>query len=104
MGKLKPGGQYVLYGASQELQKFDTWLILAKSIRISAAPFDVTWFPMHKTANVMPAAMQVLRSRIVDGGRLLSHVCRFEDYDGLVQILENYRHTTGLKTIVDFRA
>jgi threonine dehydrogenase-like Zn-dependent dehydrogenase len=104
MRKLKPGGQYMLYGASQEMQKFDTWLMLAKGIRISAAPFDVTCFPMHKTANVITAATQVLRSRIVDGGRLLSQVCRFEDYDGLVHVLANYRDTTGLKTVVDFRA
>jgi threonine dehydrogenase-like Zn-dependent dehydrogenase len=104
MRKLKAGGQYVLYGASQEMQKFDTWLMLAKGIRISSAPFDVTYFPMHKTANVMPSAIQMLRSRIVDARRLLSHVCRFDDYDGLVQVLENYRHATGLKTIVDFRA
>jgi threonine dehydrogenase-like Zn-dependent dehydrogenase len=50
MRKLKPRGQYVLYGASQEMQKFDTWLMLAKGINVSSAPFDVTSFPMHKTA------------------------------------------------------
>jgi L-iditol 2-dehydrogenase/threonine 3-dehydrogenase len=103
MRKLKPGGHYVLYGASQEMQKFDTWLMLAKGIRVSAAPFDVTCFPMHKTANVITSAMQMLRSRIVDGRKLLSHVCKFDDYDGLVEVLENYRQTTSLKTIVDFR-
>src|SRR5690606_13522996 len=32
MRRLKPRGRYVLYGASQEMQKFDTWLMLAKGI------------------------------------------------------------------------
>lgn len=103
MRKLKPGGRYVLYGASQEMQKFDTWLMLAKGINISSAPFDVTSFPMHKTASVINTALHVLRSGIVDGKKLLTRVCKFDDYDGLVRIFENYRTTTDLKTIVDFR-
>ncbi|WP_174556213.1 alcohol dehydrogenase catalytic domain-containing protein [Nocardia pseudobrasiliensis] len=103
MRKLRPRGKYVLYGASQEMQKFDTWLMLAKGINVSAAPFDVTSFPMHKTANVIESAMNMLATGIVDGKRLLSTVCRFDDFDELVRILENYRFTTDLKTIVDFR-
>ncbi|MFJ8490542.1 zinc-binding dehydrogenase [Streptomyces sp. NPDC094038] len=104
MRRLKPKGRYVLYGASQEMQKFDTWLMLAKGINISASPFDVTAFPMHHSANVIQAAMQMLLSGIVDGRRLLSTVHSFRDYDGLVEIFKNYRSTTDLKTIVDFRA
>jgi threonine dehydrogenase-like Zn-dependent dehydrogenase len=104
MRRLKPKGRYVLYGASQEMQKFDTWLMLAKGINIMASPFDVSAFPMHHSANVIQAAMQMLSSGIVDGKRLLSTVHEFGDYDGLVRIFENYRTTTDLKTIVDFRA
>ena len=103
MRKLRPGGKYVLYGASQEMQKLDTWLMLAKGINITSSPFDVNRFPMHQTANVIASAMQMLLSGIIDGRRLLSAVHPFEDYDGLVDIFENYRATTGLKTIVDFR-
>ncbi|RBQ16796.1 alcohol dehydrogenase [Spongiactinospora rosea] len=103
MRKMKPKGRYVLYGASQEMQRFDTWLMLAKGINISASPFDVSAFPMHKTANVIQSAVQMLVSGIVDGRRLLSTVHSFDDYDGLVDIFGNYRSTTGLKTIVDFR-
>ncbi|MCM2416261.1 alcohol dehydrogenase catalytic domain-containing protein [Streptomyces sp. RKAG290] len=103
MRKLKAGGRYVLYGASQEMQKFDTWLMLAKGINIISAPFDVNHFPMHKSANVIASAMQMLLTGIVDGKALLSTVHKFDDYDGLVDIFENYRFTTDLKTIVDFR-
>jgi threonine dehydrogenase-like Zn-dependent dehydrogenase len=104
MRKLRPKGTYVLYGASQEMQRFDTWLMLAKGINIVSSPFDVSAFPMHKSANVIQSAMQMLLSGIVDGKRLLSTVHSFDDYDGLLDIFENYRSTTDLKTIVDFRA
>lgn len=104
MRKLKPKGKYVLYGASQEMQKFDTWLMLAKGINIVSSPFDVTAFPMHHSANVIQTAMQLLLTGIVDGRGLLSTVHSFNDYDGLVSIFENYRSTTDLKTIVDFRS
>ncbi|MEU8971198.1 alcohol dehydrogenase catalytic domain-containing protein [Streptomyces monashensis] len=103
MRKMRAGGRYVLYGASQEMQKFDTWLMLAKGINVRSAPFDVTSFPMHKSANVIAAAMQMLQSGIVDGKALLSTVCKFSDYEGLVDIFDNYRTTTDMKTIVDFR-
>jgi len=103
MRKLVARGNYVLYGASQEMQKFDTWLMLAKGITIRSAPFDVTGFPMHHSANVIASAMQMLLTGVVDGEALLSTVCPFDDYEQLVEIFENYRSTTDLKTIVDFR-
>ncbi|MGY1577772.1 zinc-dependent alcohol dehydrogenase [Streptomyces sp. MN13] len=103
MLKLKPRGRYILYGASQEMQQFDTWLMLAKGLDISSAPFDVTSFPMHRTANVIVAAAHMLSTGIVNAKGLLSTVCPFDDYDRLVDILADYRSTTDLKTIVDFR-
>ncbi|MEV6910145.1 alcohol dehydrogenase catalytic domain-containing protein [Amycolatopsis sp. NPDC051071] len=103
MRKLVAKGRYVLYGASQEMQKFDTWLMLAKGITIRSAPFDVSAFPMHHSANVITSAMHLLLTGVVDGKALLSTVCSFDDYDQLVDIFTNYRHTTDLKTIVDFR-
>lgn len=103
MRKLRPGGKYVLYGASQEMQKFDTWLMLAKGLTVVSAPFDVTALPMHKTASVIRSAMNLLVSGVVDGEKLRTAVCHFDDYDALVKILENYRGTSDLKTVVDFR-
>jgi threonine dehydrogenase-like Zn-dependent dehydrogenase len=103
MRKLKPGGRYVLYGASQEMQRFDTWLMLAKGINITASAFDVTSFPMHRTANVIASAMRMLLTGIVNGKRLRTAVHPFTDYEGLVEIFRNYRSTADLKTIVDFR-
>lgn len=78
-------------------------LVLVKVISVNSAPFDVTSFPMHKSANVIASVMRMLLSGIVDGKRPLSRVSPFEDHDGLVAIFESYRSTTDLKTIVDFR-
>lgn len=103
MRKLRPCGRYVLYGASQEMQRFDTWLMLAKGINISASPFDVSSFPMHWSANVIASATQMLLTGVVDGRRLLSAVHPFDDYEGLVRIFRNYRSTRDLKTVIDFR-
>jgi L-iditol 2-dehydrogenase/threonine 3-dehydrogenase len=103
MRKLAPRGKYVLYGASQEMQKFDTWLMLAKGINITAAPFDVHSFPMHRTANVIASAMHMIRSGIVDAGALQTQVCPFDDYTQLVEILRSYRSTHHMKTVIDFR-
>lgn len=103
MRKLIPRGKYLLYGASQSMQKFDNWLMLSKGINIVSAPFDVSSFPMYKTANVLASAMQLIHSGIVDGKGLISTVCHFSEYDKLVDIFENYRSTVQLKTVVDFR-
>lgn len=103
MRKLRPRGTYILYGASQDMQKFDTWLMLAKGINITAAPFCVSSFPMHHTANVIAAALQVLNSNIVDGNALRTRICPFDDAQRLQEILRTYRQTTDVKTVVDFR-
>ncbi|MDA2807640.1 zinc-dependent alcohol dehydrogenase [Nocardiopsis suaedae] len=103
MRRLKPRGKYVLYGASQEMQKFDTWLMLAKGITVGSAPFDVTSFPMYKSAGVIAAAMHMLTSGVIDAPALLSRVIPFGDHDRLVSVLENYRGTTDMKTVIDFR-
>lgn len=100
MLKLRPRGKYVLYGASQEMQSFDTWLMLSKGITISSAPFCVTSFPMHHTANVIASAMRMLRHRIVDGARLGTRICHFDDFVEIEDIIHNYRHTLDLKTVI----
>lgn len=103
MRKLRPRGRFILYGASQDMQKFDTWLMLSKGINISAAPFCVSSFPMHHTANVIQTAMHMLSSNIVDGHALRTRVCPFDDISQLQTILATYRQTTDVKTVVDFR-
>jgi len=104
MRKLKPRGKYLLYGASQSMQKFDTWLMLSKGINIGSAPFDVTAFPMYQTANVIASVLNIIRHGIVDAKKLVSIVCDFHNFDELAEILRSYRSTTHLKTVIDFRS
>ena len=103
MRKIVPRGRYVLYGASQEMQKFDTWLMLSKGLNVMSAPFDVASFPMHRTADVLRSALQLIATGVVDAKSLCTTVCRFEDYDQLADILATYRTTTQMKTVIDFR-
>lgn len=74
MRRLRPGGRYVLYGASQQMQKFDTWLLLAKGIKMTSSPFDVRAFPMHRTAAVIKAALHAVLSGVVNVSDLVTHV------------------------------
>jgi threonine dehydrogenase-like Zn-dependent dehydrogenase len=104
MRKLRPNGRYVLYGASQTMQPFDTWLMLAKGINIVASSFDVKSFPMHHSANVIESALQILFRGVLDGPGLLSKVLPFADYQGVIEVFESYRTTSDLKTVVDFRS
>ncbi|RLP75772.1 alcohol dehydrogenase [Mycetocola tolaasinivorans] len=103
MRKLRPRGRYILYGASQDKQLFDNWLILAKGLTIAAAPFCVSSFPMRHTAHVIRTAMRLLERGVVDGARLGTRVCAFSDIEELQHILNTYRETTDQKTVVDFR-
>lgn len=38
MGLLRPGGEYVLYGATAVPQQINTWMILAKGLKLRATP------------------------------------------------------------------
>lgn len=102
MRRLRPQGRYVLYGASQEMQKFDTWLLLAKGIRIVSAPFDVRVFPMHRSATVIRAALGAITSGVVDIDSLVTRVHPFADVEGMRAIFADYRTTTDLKIVIDF--
>lgn len=102
MRRLRPQGRYVLYGASQEMQKFDTWLLLAKGIRIVSSPFDVRAFPMYRSAAVIRAALGAITSGIVDIDSLVTRVHPFADFEGLRAIFADYRTTTDLKIVIDF--
>jgi threonine dehydrogenase-like Zn-dependent dehydrogenase len=102
MLKLRPRGKYVLYGASQEMQKFDTWLMLSKGITIVAAPFCVRSFPMHNSANVIGSAMRMLKHGVVNGGALGTRLCHFDDFATIKDIVHDYRSTLDLKTVIQY--
>ncbi|WP_219813723.1 alcohol dehydrogenase catalytic domain-containing protein [Rathayibacter rathayi] len=102
MRRLRPNGRYVLYGASQEMQKFDTWLLLAKGIKMVSVPFDVRAFPMHRSAVVMRTALAAISSGVVDIDSLITRVHPFADFEGLRTIFAEYRTTSDLKIVIDF--
>ena len=98
-----PGAMYVLYGASQKLQSIDTWLILAKGLRLSSAAFDVDLFPMHKSASVMTTALELLRRKIVDPSIFITRQIHFGNLPAFREVFDEYRHCTQMKTVVEFK-
>ncbi|MCS4509654.1 alcohol dehydrogenase catalytic domain-containing protein [Xylophilus ampelinus] len=102
MRATKPGSKYVLYGASQTLQQFDTWLMLAKGITLSSAGFDVDHFPMHHTAFVMRTAKKLLLSKIIDPAWIMTKDMSFWKPNEIIHFFENYHLTSQLKTVILF--
>lgn len=97
---LKPGGKYVLYGASQKRQLLDTWLMLSKGISVVSAAFDVRSYPMHVTALVIDQAMSLIRRGIVPAADMVTRRVAFDDTDAVLDVFAHYRGTTDLKTVI----
>ncbi|WP_343930727.1 zinc-dependent alcohol dehydrogenase [Tsukamurella strandjordii] len=97
---LKPGGKYVLYGASQTRQLLDTWLMLSKGLRIVSASFDVRSYPMHMTALVIDKAMELIRRGIVPAAEMVTQRVPFTDAAAVEGVFANYRGTPHLKTVI----
>lgn len=97
-----PGAKYVLYGASEKLQHFDTWLLLAKGISLHTAPFDVNIIPIAKTAMVMKTALRALSSGTIDPSWLITREVHFADTARIVWAFENHEKNPDLKTVIRF--
>lgn len=95
------GAKYVLFGATDRMQKFDTWLILAKGIRLTAAPFDVRAFPMRHTSIVMKTALDYLSSGLIDANKIISHRENMWDIGSIGDTFINYYQSPHLKIALD---
>lgn len=105
MSLLRPGGQYVIYGASGVPQQLSTWLILAKGLHLRAAPFDVRLFPMRRSAHVAQIALGLVEHGVIEVASLVSDVIAFDDESGVRQGFANYGGGDGMKfTLLTERA
>ncbi len=98
MGMLRPGGTYVLYGASALPQQISTWLILAKGLELRAAPFDVAAFPMARSARVLELAVRLVTSGLVDVRPVFTKTVDLRDEKGVVEAFERYGRDGAMKT------
>ena len=103
MSLLCPKANYVLFGASQTPQRFDTWLLLSKGIRLQSTPFDVRAFPMRRTASVLTLAQRLLLHGAVDPSKVVSHVVPFVDDTEVKSAFDDHATGTRMKTVVRFR-
>ncbi|MFJ2582617.1 zinc-binding dehydrogenase [Kitasatospora aureofaciens] len=98
MGLLRPGGAYVIYGATAVPQQLNTWMILAKGLRLLSTPFDVRSFPMARSAHVTGVALRLVESGLVDPEPLItSRVC-LSDEDAVREAFTGYGRGASMKT------
>lgn len=102
MGLLRPGGSYVLYGATAVPQLINTWLILAKGLRLLATPFDVRLFPMNRSAHVIRTALVLVQDGIIAVEPLVTRAVAATDVAGIRDAFANYGKNGGMKTSVLF--
>ncbi|MFJ2903424.1 MULTISPECIES: zinc-binding dehydrogenase [unclassified Streptomyces] len=98
MGLLRPGGDYVLYGATAVPQLINTWMILAKGLKLRATPFDVRLFPMTRSANVSNIALRLIESGLVDARPLVTTRVSIEDETGVRGAFTEYGAGASMKT------
>ncbi|GAA3112496.1 zinc-dependent alcohol dehydrogenase [Streptosporangium carneum] len=101
---LWPGSTYVVYGATSMLQSIRTWLILAKGLKVQAAPFDVRAFPMSRTAHVAQTALGLVRHGVIDVDALLTGSADFDRPESVYAVFDHYGEGLSLKTSIAFPA
>ncbi|HET6503007.1 MAG TPA: zinc-binding dehydrogenase [Amycolatopsis sp.] len=97
MGLLRPGGEYVIYGATAVPQQINTWLILAKGLHLRATPFDVRLFPMRRSASVAQVAMTLIKTGVIDVGSMVSDCIDFGDENAVRLAFESYGNAGSMK-------
>ncbi|MFC6085924.1 zinc-dependent alcohol dehydrogenase [Sphaerisporangium aureirubrum] len=98
MSMLRPGGTYVIYGATELAQPIHTWMILAKGLQVRATPFDVRLFPMSRSAHVARIALTLIESGVIQAESLITDVVPATDEDLVVSAFAGYGARGSLKT------
>lgn len=98
MGLLRPGGDYVVYGATAVPQQINTWMILAKGLKLRATPFDVRLFPMTRSASVTEVALRLIETGLVDARPLLTTRVSLHDEAGVRKAFTDYGQGASMKT------
>ncbi|MFI6151506.1 zinc-binding dehydrogenase [Kitasatospora sp. NPDC051170] len=98
MGLLRPGGTYVIYGATAVPQLINTWMILAKGLKLRSTPFDVRLFPMARTASVTNVALRLIETGLVDARPLITTRVALDDEAGVRRAFTEYGAGASMKT------
>ncbi|PWK80697.1 L-iditol 2-dehydrogenase/threonine 3-dehydrogenase [Lentzea atacamensis] len=102
MGLLRPGGTYVIYGATALPQKISTWHLLAKGLRLQATPFDVRAFPMARTAYLARTSLNLINDGVIVADPLITSTVAFDDVARVTEAFDSYGHNGGMKTSIQF--
>jgi threonine dehydrogenase-like Zn-dependent dehydrogenase len=100
MELLRPGGLYVIYGVPGVRQHINTWLPLAKGLRLRAAAFDVRSFPMRHSSHIIKVALRLIESCLVDARCVVSARVSFYDEALVRRTFDEYGVATSMKTSI----
>ncbi|HEX5747838.1 MAG TPA: alcohol dehydrogenase catalytic domain-containing protein [Archangium sp.] len=100
MQLLAPHGCYLLYGATEQVQPVDTWLILSKGLRLVSTPFDVRHFSMARSASVMNVARTLVARRFLELESLVTQTIAFGDVAAIRSVFDHYGQDAHLKTVI----
>jgi L-iditol 2-dehydrogenase/threonine 3-dehydrogenase len=98
MRLLKPGGTYVIYGATDLAQRISTWLVLVKGLQITASAMDVRQFSMTRSAHVARIALNIMISDFIDSQPTISEYVSFQDEEAVRQAFLHYGSGRSMKT------
>jgi threonine dehydrogenase-like Zn-dependent dehydrogenase len=96
---VKPGGTYVLYGATTVPQGLTTWQILAKAVTLRAAGFDQRVFALSRSQHVLDAAVRAIKTGLIDHRLVMGDRVRVDDEPAVRRSFADYG-ADGLKPSV----
>lgn len=99
-GPLRPGGAYVVYGATEEPQSFDLWRVLAKGLNVHGAPFDVRCFPMNRTACVLDLAVRLIDTGTISTTGIVTTSVDSTDTEKVIAAFADYGQEGAMKTSI----
>lgn len=97
---LRPGGAYVVYGATEEPQSFDLWRVLAKGLNVHGAPFDVRCFPMNRAACVLDLAVRLIDMRAISTTGIVTKSVDAIDTEEVISAFADYGKAGAMKTSI----
>jgi hypothetical protein len=84
-------------------QSLSTWLIVAKGLRIHAAPFDVRELPRMRSAYVANVAMRLVTHRVIDANSVVTSQIDFSDDAAVVAAVQHYGANCSMKPSLSSR-
>ena len=99
---MKPKGTYVLFGAESREEATDLKWLLSKDLKLAKVSFDVTVFPMQKSASIMRQAKSVVECGLINLIDMVDEEVNFNNEVEVRRVFDSYGLGRTLKTVITF--